>query len=47
MDGKSDGVIELSDISSKQKNDATDMARLGKLPVLKVLRVHPAARLLP
>ena len=37
MDGKNDSVIELGDIGSKQKNDAIDMARLGKLPVLKVL----------
>ena len=37
MDGKNDSVIELGDIGSKQKHDAIDMARLGKLPVLKVL----------
>ena len=37
MDGKNDSAIELSDIGSKQKNDAHDMARLGKTPVLKVL----------
>lgn len=36
MDGKNDSMIELSDIGSKQKNDANDMARLGKMPVLKV-----------
>ena len=36
MDGKSDSAIELIDKGSKQKNDANDMARLGKMPVLKV-----------
>ena len=37
MDGKSDSAIELIDKGGKQKNDANDMARLGKTPVLKVL----------